>query len=779
MADDGKDKECGACNGPCGQVGAVPAALCQPFDAEAVPTQHLSFLSYVPVDGVVAQTWANDGKPFRTHPPKATVGGRGLEFDMSGCLLLEHAQLWQLTGLALGDLVAEVSVAPGEELEIESYRMERTLIEQSREDATQFEAARELAVTDRESASVAVVAAKVEGWTATDSMDYGVHQSATVEFPFKELAGKGSSDFKLDATKQKQAHEETTSSTTKQTEHVHEAIVKSSEKLTTQSKVVVKTSRETVASVRRRRVVRNSSDTAALHLYAYEVVKRYTIVTWPRACKPALHLRVRPMAFDAAFVAQNPGFLDAALVDAVVKAKLSDAVEAAAQVVMRGDENAGLDVLEMLLFYDPSTSIQASETAILDLSWPRRQSFDVLNLPLSNLLYAGKGEATFMAGKAGTTGWKAVPVPNASSTPTGIWPVDKVYELYKWITGKPSTPAPTMFVETAITADTAPPPAPGAVGAPRPTSDEASGMWEWAQTAASGIFLQWRYLYWMYYVAAWGMDKGDHAGAAALWRSSRKELLQRFAAEVARSFTGQARAILSDYGETTALARRLDAFLLVADTVFGSVGAGGASRKAESALSIVLAHLNGTREVYTERFLAWIEQFGGRNGVRSLFDKAVSIPYCNYTYPGTTVEFPNDVQGYYDLRDIRRSGLSYFVPLRPPKPANSAFAVEKITLALTALSVGQSVRESKLKSALADALGDGKKTPAPVFTIRDTGTSKKKPGSRFDPKSAGEGAEEYDEQADDAKGAGVEVFVSTDVRVLADGVHLVAARAQC
>ena len=95
--------------------------------------------------------------------------------------------------------------------------------------------------------------------------------------------------------------------------------------------------------------------------------------------------------------------------------------------------------------------------------------------------------------------------------------------------------------------------------------------------------------------------------------------------------TGTARAVLSDYGETTQLARRLDAFVLLAETAFGPAGS-LPSRSAETALSGLLAHLNANRGIYTERYLGWIDKHHGVEALVPIFNNVFSNIHAVSTY---------------------------------------------------------------------------------------------------------------------------------------------------
>jgi hypothetical protein len=719
---------------PCATGHSGHFDLCHPFGKAADPRQQLTLLSHVPLPNLLKASGLQSAK----------LAGRDVLCEVQACLYVEHTQQWRLDQLGLGDLVAEISLAPGEERELETYRMERTIVEQSREDVSQFETSREISSLDRESTSVSATASKVNGWRATNSMDLAVGATIPLDVGF---------DVKADASYKVSSEQSTqlTETTDQRTEHVHEGTVRAAEKLANQTKVQVRTTRETTSSYTDRRTLRNPSPTDSLHLYAYEVNKYFTIATWPSKVAPALRVRLKPLVFDKAFVAENPGFLQGAVADALLATAVPDAHQAASALVVRAADDQALQILERLLFDDVDPDFAAvcptippdttSAAAVFDLSWPRRQDFDKVRLMFWTGHYARvhqPGSAILKQSAPGAEG-------GGSSPSVG----DKILDLL---------PAPIAYGYKLIFGDSPPPAKPptkpsfqdGAVSSRRPddNAEGDSGLWEWAQTGASAIFLQWRYLFWLWYAA----EQKPSSTAGSFWLANRGELLRRYAEQVNTKFEGLSRAVLVDFGESTQLARRLDAFALVAETTFGTPG-GLPSRDAETALTGLLAHLNSHAEIYTERYLEWQERLGGSNWRKALI--ADAIGHADW---GDKYNDMNSERGdrWFDHNDVRRVGCDLLVPLREAAPGDvGGKLLRPAFLAMRTLAKGLAVSSSAVQDVLAAAKGAAQEA-APIAE-RHTG--------------AGESTKQKRSEA--------KVLISYGVQVLADGVHVVAAGSKC
>ncbi len=743
--------------------------LCQPFGKPDAAVQQVTMISHVPLPGLISCQGVD-----------ATVGGCAVKCEVETCLLVEHAQQWRLDQLTLGDFVAEISLAPNEQRELETSRMQRSIVEQSREDVTQFELTKELSTTQREAATVSAIASKVNGWRATNAMDLSV--GATIPIKAVQINVQG----KFSATTEVQS--QVTNTTEHRTEHVHESVVKAAEKLTQQTKIMVRSSTETVFSATERRTLRNPSQTDSLHLYAYEVRKSYTVATWPRRVRPALRVRVLPMQFDAGFVAENPGFLTESVFDAQIRAHVDDACRAAGSTVIRSSETAALDVLERLLFHDfdpdfvPDGDDVADGSAVFDLSWPRRQLFDKVRLLFKKDHYArlfDDPHAIFKqspvpsvedpAKNPGGSGAKAATkgaVDNTLQIVQAVKTAAMLDPIAGYIGQFTNSQKDLVAASTAPAAALGPPPLPpedGAFGSRRPSSDGAtngdSGMWEWMQTSASGLVLQWRYLFWLWFAG----KTGSNGAAATFWRENRSELLRRYAEVIASQFTGAARAILVDFGETTQLARRLDAYSMIAETAFGPPGS-LPSRNGELALTAVLRHLQAHAAAYTERYMQWLEKHMGRAGVAELLDAAVG--QANWGSVDYLKSGEDRGIRWFDMPQVRGIGREYFVPLTAPADAKSDFGtlLRPAIKVMQSLTAGMTAGEQAVKAAIA-GLG-------PAETVDEQ--------IPWAPKDKQVQDQKWDHGGQTTPSVPVpKVVVTKGVHVLADGVHVVAAASKC
>lgn len=133
---------------------------------------------------------------------------------------LDHVQDWETQEVVFGDLVSVLSLVPAEVLTIEIHRTRRTLLEESRETASTVEQATEQTTVDKESINIANTASRTENWGISGKGQFS-------------LSGIGA---EASYTDQKTIDESIKTTT----DQIREATVRSSVKVSTQTKIQVR-----------------------------------------------------------------------------------------------------------------------------------------------------------------------------------------------------------------------------------------------------------------------------------------------------------------------------------------------------------------------------------------------------------------------------------------------------------------------------------------------------------------------------------------------------------
>jgi hypothetical protein len=220
--------------------------------------------------------------------------------DIKASILADFLQRWTLREVLVGDHVATLALAPGEIQTIELRRTSRTLLEESRETASTVEAASEQTETDKEAIHVASTSARSSNWSI----------SGTGGFSISGIGASGSA-----------TQAGTISNSLAATvDEVHDSTLRSSSKVTTQSKIQVRGVTEAAVETRQTRILRNPFLDRVLLLNLYEINKRFEVRTMPDGARPMLTAHFHPLdfsdpIFNQEFIASNAPFLDDALLD--------------------------------------------------------------------------------------------------------------------------------------------------------------------------------------------------------------------------------------------------------------------------------------------------------------------------------------------------------------------------------------------------------------------------------------------------------------------------------
>lgn len=267
-----------------------------------------------------------------------------LEVNVTAGLFVRFRQLWNLQRVAVGDLVTHTSLAPKESVRLLVSRTERRTLERSKENSSQIDSSSELTQSDKESLNVAQTAAASKQWSVSANVGFSI--------PSAGLSGGGSAD-------QSGSNQSSVATTS---DSVHETTVKSSQALRTQTKVSVKTVEESTETNSSSRVLVNPSDSKMLHLWGYEVVKRFQVVTAPFVVCPVLRIGVEPPRMDAVFIATQAAYLTGALIDDTLRAMIPSAQRAARRQLQAqsrqdlGESEWQFEMVERLLCEDDLSS---------------------------------------------------------------------------------------------------------------------------------------------------------------------------------------------------------------------------------------------------------------------------------------------------------------------------------------------------------------------------------------------------------------------------------------
>lgn len=575
--------------------------ICTPVAASRRPTQYVSFVQL----GIFHELTAPKALPSKLAGllPGVTSSEVRVEFGLE----TTYQQIWQLRQLELGDLVSHMSLAPGEQLEVAAERMERLTFEQSREAASDLTQTTEVGATDREALTVAATTASASQWSASANVGF--------RLPAYGLSGGGSAGY----GKQVSATSAATA------ERIQERTHRTATTQKTQSKITLKTTAETVITDSRRRLIKNPSDDKAMHVFAYELFKRFRVITALDSVRPVVVVHLARFAFDARFVSQNTAFLEEALFDATLRKSLPEA-GAAARVLEAGRApeavvpEEDLRTLELMLFEDAADTKSAATGFDVD-----EAHGPVLNLSQPLMGY----DWDTLAGQAGA---ETQPMAN-----------EKVFK--SWTDGTGTVTGSMWWGKSA-----------------------RMDFEQWTSIGLGELFLGWRYLRQMYRTA----QQEPSASLARSWVGNRSGFLRAFADLVRNKWsTADKKALLmalpgpgdvKDRGSQ--LARRLDTFLMLADVVLaksaGATPSDIGSASDESSLGALLGHIALHADHYCGKYLSYLFRSRGTS---------VLVPIANAALGESSsdpVSAPTPWRGWYRADDLRLDGRRLVIPMSIP-----------------------------------------------------------------------------------------------------------------
>lgn len=307
-----------------------PVLPCESPSERAWPIQYIEFQREITSDQDPAGLLPD---PDPTNPLSLLC--ESVKVFVRGSVLAKFVQEWQLENVLIGDFATLLSLAPSEVLTIEMRRTQHTLLEQSQENASTVEVGTENLDSDKESINVANTSARTANWSVSGTGGFSLY-------------GIGASGSATDSNT-------VNNSTTSTINSIHETTLKSTKKVTTQTKLQIRGVTETTVEARQTRVLKNPFPDRALHLNLYEIVKKFGVTTSQDSLQLMITATLEAIKFTQAFISSNQAFLQDALLDAQLQSVLPTIV-GALQQAQPSDEQAkidnALDTLEQYLFED-------------------------------------------------------------------------------------------------------------------------------------------------------------------------------------------------------------------------------------------------------------------------------------------------------------------------------------------------------------------------------------------------------------------------------------------
>ena len=275
-------------------------------------------------------------------------------------LLADFEQKWHLARVAIGDHATTYSLSPLEIVTLEMRRLERSLLESSREVASALEQASEQTTSDKESLNVANTSSRSSNWSISASGSFSV-------------GGVGANAGITDA--------QTVSSSLSSTlATIHETTEKSTRKLQTQTKIQIHGVTETAIDNRETRHLSNPYPDRSLHLHIYEINKEFDVSTALVNIRSMLTIHVHPLELGNPtvvdqFIEANLPFLQETLFDTDLRDALPEIGRALRTITSMKplSSSAALDALEDYLFgnrpeWQPYHAADAARDVIYDSS---------------------------------------------------------------------------------------------------------------------------------------------------------------------------------------------------------------------------------------------------------------------------------------------------------------------------------------------------------------------------------------------------------------------------
>jgi hypothetical protein len=283
--------------------GAQVIEACNPIGARNQPEYEFIYRFTAEMERQVDFT-APAAPPFEIACVRILGGVVSLAADM------RFAQRWRFQHAGVGDLSANVGLAPGEKLSLTIRKTQRTQLSETTVQSSESLDETESSIVDKDVLNVARSTSQSNQWHVDSNANFSIAKAFSVG------ASGGVSGS-------------ATATANTVVEHLSEATRKSSQRLQTLQKIEVSRVSETTLENVQQRVIENPYRDRSLALHIFELNKSYIVTTELAEVRPALVVEITDLALDREFVLSQGEFLDGAMVDRSLNAELRTALETA------------------------------------------------------------------------------------------------------------------------------------------------------------------------------------------------------------------------------------------------------------------------------------------------------------------------------------------------------------------------------------------------------------------------------------------------------------------
>lgn len=218
-------------------------------------------------------------------------------------LLVDLEQSWELLGYTRGELVQGLTLAPGEQLQLEVHYWDKRTARREEELAEEQERRLDQRLTERDSLDVVREIAAQQGRKVSAGL------KLSLPIPLKGSADGGALDGGIEQTM-----EQSLSTLLKSTQsQVRETVLQSVDSLKQQRKLRIEVARESGRENKQVRQLANSNRGRALHCRYFELLANYRVQLRIAALKPCLLLPLPRLDISPRWVLAHESELDAVL----------------------------------------------------------------------------------------------------------------------------------------------------------------------------------------------------------------------------------------------------------------------------------------------------------------------------------------------------------------------------------------------------------------------------------------------------------------------------------
>jgi hypothetical protein len=277
----------------------------------------------------------------------------GSTYTLSGVFFgvdVRFLQVWNMTGISIGDLGTTISLAPQEQLTVEVQTSQRKTFDQTTMDSTDSMSSTESTNSDKEAVNVARSSTKTEGWHVDGSASIAVGDA-------KAQVSAGYSKNITDSNQQT-------------INHVSEATTKSAKNLKMLHSITVKGVTETIVQNRMTRILKNPYVDRTMTINVFQLLKTFSTTTSISETRGALVVQINSVEFNDKFVQSHVAFLQNYLLDGTMIDDLPNAIAGSMPAVLTGALDTAVQMSKMALNYlfDLDGDTKLSPSNILNLA---------------------------------------------------------------------------------------------------------------------------------------------------------------------------------------------------------------------------------------------------------------------------------------------------------------------------------------------------------------------------------------------------------------------------